>query len=93
MVTQAVRAKMQGIVGIDPIIKKIDFDAKNIIIFLEDGRKLFAPLKYFPSIKKVPLSKRKQYNIVDSGKAINIFAADEVFHIRDFLGIPEEYLH
>lgn len=62
MVTEAVRNKMQSMVGIDPIIKKIDFDTKNIIVFLKDGLKVYAPLKYFPSIKKAPLSKRIQYS-------------------------------
>lgn len=92
MRNEALISRMEGIVGIEPRIKKVSFDARHIILTLEDGRIIYTPLKYFPSLKKVPVEQREKYQIFDDGKALDIFACDEMYHIRDFLGIPEKYL-
>ncbi len=82
---------MQGYKATVPRMKKIDFEDGKIKIFLEDGRIIISPLTNFPSIKKLSLAKRKQFAIIDGGVALNIFACDEIFHIRDFLGLPENW--
>jgi hypothetical protein len=82
---------MEGIVGIIPRIKKVTVDSKNITINLEDGRVISSPLKYFPSIKKLKPEKRK-LRIFGDGQGLDLVNGQEMYHIRDFLGIPEEYL-
>jgi hypothetical protein len=82
---------MQGFKSTIPRIKSVSFSVGKIEIALFDGRTLFIPLNNFPSIKKLPLAKRKEFAIINNGTALNIFACDEIFHIRDFLGLPENW--
>lgn len=61
-------------------------------INLEDGRTIVVPLEKFPSIQELPAEERTQYGIFDNGKAVDIYACDEMYHIRDFMGIPENWM-
>lgn len=84
---------MEGYTETTPEIKKIDFGvAGKIAVHLIDGRIILAPISQFPSLKKVPLAKRSKYTIIN-GNAVNIHACDEIYHIQDFLGSPENYLY
>ena len=83
--------KTEGINGIKPKIKKIDFVIKNKMqVFLEDGRIVIVPLNYFPSIKALTSSQRKKYFLPD--REVIIFEdCDEVFHVEQILGHYEDY--
>ncbi len=82
---------MESIANIKPEIKKISFEKKGYLtVYFFDGRILFLPLKYFPSIKKLSSAKRHQYQIADDDTLI-FNHADEVYHIQDLLGIYENY--
>ncbi len=81
----------EGIKGIHPTIKKVGFEHRGkISIHLEDGRVIIAPLKLYPSIAKLSPSERRNYTIGD-GEVIVFRNADEVYHIEQFLGRPEDY--
>ena len=81
----------EGLIGIDPMISKIDFPEKGSIrIYLKDGRILMTPLKYFPSIRRLNERERKQYHIAD-GQILFFDKCDEVFHIEQFLGKEQQY--
>ncbi len=82
---------MEGINNISPVIDKIDFSEKGSIrIFLEDGRIITVPLKYFPSLKRLNEKERKHYHIGD-GQILIFDKCDEVFHIEQFLGKEQQY--
>ena len=82
---------MEGVVGIRPTIKKVSFEKRGYIsIYLADGRLLFAPLKLYPSIKKMDLEKRKKYFITD-GQILIWDTCNEVFHLEQFLGREVDY--
>jgi hypothetical protein len=84
---------MEGYVHITPKIKKISFEiVGKISVYLEDGRVILAPLSKFPSLKKVPSAKRSKYTIVN-GDVVNVHACNEVYHLQDFLGLPENYVY
>ena len=90
---QAMTASPESYVGRKPEIKKVDFSMKgHISIYLKDGRILIAPLSKFPSIKKMSLEQRQQYGLAD-GTTIIFQYCDEVYHLQDFLGLPEDYIH
>ena len=72
-------------------IDKILFESRGkITIKLEDGRIFITPLKYFPELQKLPVSKRKKYTIVDD--RTNLFSfADSVYHLEDFIGLESRW--
>lgn len=81
----------EGVVGIEPQIKKISFEQKGkIYLHLKDGRIIITPLKLFPSISKLSTSQRKKYTISD-GEIIVFHHSDEVYHIEQFLGREKDY--
>ena len=67
-------------------IKSVEWPVGKIQINLKDGRSIIAPLKMFPSLKKVSPEKRKKFTILDE-EALLFHAAPEVYHISDFLGV------
>lgn len=72
-------------------IEKVLFDARGkITIKLDDGRVFITPLKYFPEIKKLSVSKRKKYTIVDD-RTILFFYSDSVYHLEDFIGLESNW--
>lgn len=82
---------MEGLSDIYPVIDKIDFRIKGSIrLFLKDGRIVTAPLKYFPSLKRLNEKDRKKYHIVD-GQILLFDECNEVFHIEQFLGKEQQY--
>lgn len=82
---------VEGIIGTNPTIKKLGFEHKGkISVYLNDGRIIIAPLKYYPSIAHLSVSQRKKYTIGD-GEVIVFADADEIYHIEQFLGRPEDY--
>jgi hypothetical protein len=82
---------MEGIQEIAPEIDKIDFRIKGTIrLFLKDGRQVVAPLKYFPSIKRLSEKEKKKYHIID-GQILLFDHCDEIFHIEQFLGKEQNY--
>lgn len=84
---------MDGYFNVKPKIKKLSFEQRGkMTVFLEDGRVITVPLSAFPSIKKIPASKRKDYYLL--GK--DVFSWDctnEVFHIEQILGCFDYYGH
>ena len=82
---------MEGISGLYPVIDKIDFrESGSIRLFLKDGRIVIAPLKYFPSLRRLGQKERKHYHIVD-GQILLFDRCNEVFHIEQFLGKEQQY--
>lgn len=81
----------EGVNGIKPKIKKIDFNVKGKMnVNLEDGRIVIVPINYFPSIKKLSVLQRKKYYLPD-GEVIMFDDCNEVFHIEQILGRYEDY--
>ena len=82
---------MEGIAKKIPELKKISFEKKGFLgVYFNDGRILFLPMKYFPSLKKIRPVQRMNYQIADKDTLI-FFDCNEVYHIQDFLGIYENY--
>lgn len=83
----------QGYWYSDPKIKSLDFSIENkLAVHLEDGRTIIVPLEKYPSILELEPKERESYGVFDNGKSVDIYAADEMYHIRDFMGIPENWM-
>ena len=82
---------MEGIGNIKPEIKKVAFEKQGYIsVYLQDGRLVMAPLRLYPSIKKLKMAQRKHYQIAD-GDTLIFIDGNEVYHIQDFLGLYQDY--
>ena len=83
----------EGFVHSHPIIKKVTFEKKGFItLYLMDGRIISAPVRNYPSIKRMNERQRKKYFI--TGDQVIIWeACDEVFHLEQFLGREQDYAY
>ena len=82
---------MEGIYQITPSIKKISFEQKGkIFLYLEDGRIIISPLKYFPGIQHLDSKQRKIYTIMDD-QMIMFKDSDSIYHLQDFIGKEQNY--
>ena len=84
---------MEGYAQTKPTIKNVSFRERGrITLTLDDGRVISAPLSKFPSIRRLSVKDRQHYTIID-GVMVDIHAANEVYHLQDFLGLPENYVY
>lgn len=89
---QFTTSKPETYVGRKPVIKKVEFRERGrISVVLEDGRVISAPLSNFPSIRKLNEAQRKQY-IIGNDDTIIFHHCNEIYHIQDFFGLPEDYI-
>lgn len=84
--------KVEGYWDVTPKIKKVSFPIRGkMSVALEDGRIIVVPISAFPSIKKVPVSERKQYYLTAGG--VTWDSCSEVIHIEQILGNYNNYRH
>jgi len=67
-------------------IKKLDFSMKRgmMAVFLTDGRVVMVPISMFPDIKKLSLSQREDYMIMDD-QYFSFDAMSKIYSIKDVL--------
>jgi hypothetical protein len=78
------KKKVEGFWNIKPKITKIDINNTNIIVYMQDGRIITAPLLNFPSIKRLTPEQRKHWYLFGNGFSFD--DCNEVFHIEQILG-------
>jgi hypothetical protein len=82
---------MEGVIGVEPIIKKITWPVPGkFYIQLEDGRIIIMPVKLMPGAKKVKPQHRKRAQIIN-GNMFTWISCPEVYHIEQVLGKEEDY--
>lgn len=67
-------------------IRKLDFGMKRgmMAVFLTDGRVVMVPVSMFPDIKKLSLSQREDYMIMDD-QYFSFDAMSKIYSIKDVL--------
>ena len=82
---------MEGIIGIEPVIKKITWNEPGkFCIQLEDGRVIIMPVKLLPGTKKVKPQFRGKAQIIN-GNMFTWATCPEVYHIEQVLGKEKDY--
>ena len=81
---------MEGIIGIRPELKNISFERRKMQLNLKDGRIVFVPLSFFPSIKKLTTNQRTHWQIIDQ-EGFTLVDSYEVYHIEQVLGRENDY--
>ena len=67
-------------------IKKLDFNVKRgaMAAYLTDGREIIVPVSMFPDIKKLSLSQREDYMIMDD-QYFSFDSMSKIYSIKDVL--------
>jgi len=67
-------------------IKKLDFGQKRgmMAVYLTDGRVVLVPVSMFPEIKKLSISQRENYMIMDD-QYFSFDAMSKIYSIKDVL--------
>lgn len=71
---------------IDLGIKKLDFKMKRgyMTVFLTDGRLVMVPVSMFPDIKRLPMSGREDYLIIDD-QYFSFEGLSRIYSVKDVL--------
>lgn len=81
---------MEGVIAIRAEIKRIEFSKGKIGFILKDGREIYMPVSFFPSIKKLSMAERKDWYVTD-GEMFSFENCNEVFHLEQVLGKESSY--
>jgi hypothetical protein len=63
----------------------VEFGADTLIVHLEDGRSISAPLEWFPRLRDASATERGQWRLVGRGVGIHWEALDEDLSVRGLL--------
>lgn len=69
----------------EPRAREVEFGADTLIVHLEDGRSISAPLEWFPRLRDAPESKRGQWRLIGHGVGIHWEELDEDLSVRGLL--------
>ena len=85
-------AQIEGYWDVKPAISKVTFPARGKFqVVLKDGRQITMPISAFPSIKKVPVRRRKNWYLMGGGFTWD--ECPEVIHVEQILGNYAQYSH
>lgn len=67
-------------------IKKLDFGSRRgkMIVYLTDGREVIVPLSMFPEIKKLPMSERNEWMVLDD-QFFTFEHLSDVYSVKDIM--------
>ena len=84
--------KVEGYWDVKPAISKVSFPVRGKFqVALKDGRQIIMPISAFPSIKKVPARRRKNWYLMGGG--VTWDECPEVIHVEQILGNYAQYSH
>ena len=69
---------------------QVYFDAQRIHVCLSDGRKISAPLEWFPRLLHATHEQRQQWELIGRGVGIHWEAIDEDISVAGLLGLPHD---
>lgn len=72
-----------------PRATAVDFTHDALVVQLEDGRSVSAPLAWLPILKKATDQQRRAYTLLDGGEAIRWEEIDEDISVPGLLGLPD----
>lgn len=73
----------------EPRAQAVDFGVDTLIVHLEDGRSISAPLEWFPRLRDASDADRRNWRLIGHGIGIHWEALDEDLSVRGLLeGAP-----
>ena len=68
----------------------VQFDGNRLLIQLEDGREISAPLAWFPRLENATAQERADWRLIGQGQGIHWEQVDEDISPALLLGLPCE---
>jgi hypothetical protein len=69
----------------EPRAQTVDFGVDTLIVHLEDGRSISAPLEWFPRLRDASDADRRQWRLIGRGVGIHWETLDEDLSVRGLL--------
>lgn len=69
----------------EPRAQHVEFGADTLVVDLEDGRTISAPLEWFPRLRDASATDRSQWRLIGRGVGIHWDALDEDLSVRGLL--------
>jgi|1185.fasta_scaffold38098_2 hypothetical protein len=69
----------------EPRAQAVDFGVDTLIVHLEDGRTIIAPLEWFPRLRDASDAVRRQWRLIGRGVGIHWETLDEDLSVRGLL--------
>jgi hypothetical protein len=67
------------------IVRNVHFTSKKLSVVLADGRKIIAPLEWFPRLQKASQSQRNNWRLIGGGLGIHWEDIDEDISVEGLL--------
>ena len=77
------------LVSSEPLATAIDFTEDSLVVTLEDGRVLSAPLEWFPRLRDASDKDRRDWRFISKGYGIHWPTLDEDVSVPGLLGLPD----
>lgn len=71
-----------------PHAQAVEFTADTMIVHLQDGRSLWVPLEWFPTLRDAPPAQQNNWRLIGHGIGIHWEDLDEDLSVRGLL-MPE----
>jgi hypothetical protein len=69
--------------------RAVEFAPDALVVHLEDGRTLIAPLEWFPRLRDASEEQRARWELIGRGVGIHWSALDEDISVAGLLGLPD----
>ena len=69
----------------EPRAQAVDFGVDTLIVHLEDGRSVSAPLEWFPRLRDASEADRRQWRLIGRGIGVHWETLDEDVSVRGLL--------
>lgn len=76
-------------VSSEPLATAIDFTQDSLVVTLEDGRTLSAPLEWFPRLRDASDQDRRTWRFISRGYGIHWPTLDEDISVPGLIGLPD----
>lgn len=74
----------------EPHATRVEFTADSLVVHLDDGRVISAPLEWFPRLRAAAVEARSQWRLIGRGVGIHWESLDEDVSVRGLLdGVRE----
>lgn len=73
----------------EPRATGVDFTEDALVVHLEDGRTLWAPLEWFPRLRDASDEERRNWRLIGRGHGIHWPGVDEDISVPGLLGLPD----
>ena len=69
--------------------RSVEFGPDTVVVHLQDGRSLSAPLEWFPRLRDATPRQRAHWELLGSGIGIHWPDLDEDVSVAGLLGLPD----